>query len=110
MLETSKNSTFEVPPPGLGFDTVTEAVLTVAMLVAGTVAVNCEAVTKVVARAVPFQLTTELETKAVPLMVSVKPDPPGAALMGTRGWLMKGTGFVCTSVAVLARSAISETR
>src|ERR1700674_323979 len=69
---------------------------------AGTVAVNCELVTKVVASAVPFQFTTELETNSVPLTVSVKPDPPGAAVMGTSGWLINGTGLDCASATVLA--------
>src|ERR1039458_6500335 len=46
---TSKNITFDVPPPGLGFTTVTEAVLAAAMSEAGTLAVNCEWLTKVVA-------------------------------------------------------------
>jgi hypothetical protein len=32
---------FDVPPPGEGFSTVTEAVPAVAMSAAGTVAVNC---------------------------------------------------------------------
>jgi hypothetical protein len=57
-----KGTTFDVPPPGTGFETVTEAVLGVTMSDAGTVAVNCEPLTKFVASAVPFQLTTELET------------------------------------------------
>ena len=39
---TMKNATFDVPPPGAGLTTVTDAVLTVAMCVAGTVARNCD--------------------------------------------------------------------
>src|SRR5579872_7078466 len=61
--EIGKNTMLDVPPPGLGLTTATLAVLAVAMSAAGTVAVNCEPLTKVVASAFPFQLTTEPETK-----------------------------------------------
>ena len=50
----------DVPPQG--FTTVIEAVPAVAMREAGTVAVSCVEETKVVARAVPFQFTVEVET------------------------------------------------
>jgi len=83
--ETEKNRRFEVPPPGLGLDTVIEAVPAVAMFEAGTVAVNCELLTKVVLSGVPFQLTTDPETNPVPLTVSVKLDPPGGVAVGTSG-------------------------
>ncbi len=49
--------------------------------------------TNVVARAPPFQFTTEPETKPVPFTVSVNEPLPGAALVGTSGWLIRGTGF-----------------
>jgi hypothetical protein len=83
--ETAKNTTFEVPPPVLGLDTVIEAVLAVAMFEAGTVAVNCELLTKVVLRGVPFQSTADPETNPVPFTVSVKLGPPGAVAVGTSG-------------------------
>ena len=54
--ETAKNSTLEMPPPGPGLDTVIEAVLAVAMFDAGTVAFNCELLTRVVLSADRFQL------------------------------------------------------
>jgi len=50
-----------------------------------------------------------VDTKPVPFTVSVKLDPPGVALVGTRGWLMRGTGF-CASTIVLARIANRPTR
>ena len=50
------------PPQELGFTTVIEAVPAVAIREAGTVAVSCVEETKVVARAVPFQFTVEVET------------------------------------------------
>lgn len=80
-----KNWTFDVPPPGAGFVTVTKAVLGMDIKEAGTVAVSCEAVTTFVARGVPFQFTTDPEAKPVPLTVSVKPAEPGAAVIGTSG-------------------------
>src|ERR1039458_5533987 len=73
---TSKNITFDVPPPGLGFTTVTEAVLAAAMSEAGTLAVNCEWLTKVVASELSFQFTTAPETKPVPCTARVNPAPP----------------------------------
>ena len=66
----------EVPPPGAGVNTVTEAVPATAMSAAGIAAVNRVEETNVVVRSAPFQSTTELATKPVPLTVSVKPDPP----------------------------------
>ena len=48
-------------------------------------AVNCELLTNVVARALPFQFTTDPETKPVPFTVSVNPAPPGAIASGTSG-------------------------
>jgi hypothetical protein len=80
-----KKTALEPPPPGLGFTTVIEAVLAVAMSELGTVAVNCELLTKVVVRALPFQFTTEPDTKPVPFTVSVNPAPPGAIASGTSG-------------------------
>ena len=62
-------------------------------------AVNCELLTNVVARALPFQFTTDPETKPVPFTVSVNPAPPGATASGTRGWLISGTGFTAPGVA-----------
>lgn len=43
---------------------------------AGIVAVSCELLTKVVLRAVPFQLTADPEINPVPFTVSAKLDPP----------------------------------
>jgi len=47
-----------------------------AMSEAGIVAVSCELLTKVVLRAVPFQLTADPEINPVPFTVSAKLDPP----------------------------------
>src|SRR2546422_1020127 len=53
----------EVPPPGAGLNTVTEAVPGVARSVAEMAAVSCVALTNVVVRAAPFQRTSEAATK-----------------------------------------------
>src|SRR5271155_1575227 len=83
--ETGRNATFDTPPPGLGLETVMDAVLAVAMFEDGTLAVNSELVTKVVVNGVPFQLIVDPLTNPVPFTVSVKPDPPGATADGTSG-------------------------
>src|SRR6476469_8370236 len=70
----------ETAPPG--FCTVTEALPAAAMSAAGIAAVSWVALTKVVVRFAPFQLTTEPFTKLLPFTVSVKPGPPAAALLG----------------------------
>ena len=62
------------------------------MSVAGIAAVTCVALTKVVVRVAPFHLTTEPETKLLPLTVRVKAAPPAVALLGTRV-VSAGTGF-----------------
>ena len=73
--------------------TVTEAVLAIAMSVPLIVAVNWRPLMKFVVRGLPFQSTVAPETNPVPFTVSVNPGPPGAALAGTTGSLIKGTGW-----------------
>ncbi len=72
----------DVPPPGAGLTTDTEALPTLAISLAAIAAVTCVALTKVVVRSEPFQRTTELETKLVPFTVNVNPEPPAVALVG----------------------------
>jgi hypothetical protein len=72
----------DVPPPGVGLKTVTEAVPAVAMSLAGTAAVNCVALPGVVTNATPFHFTAEVLMKFVPVTVSVKPAPPAVAEEG----------------------------
>src|SRR4029077_418429 len=62
----------EVPPPGVGEKTVTEGVPAVAISAAVMAAVSCVLLTKVVVRLLPFQRTTEPDTKLVPVAVRVK--------------------------------------
>jgi hypothetical protein len=75
-------SAFDVPPPGVGLNTVTEAVPEVAMLLAGTAAVNCVALPIVVVSAALFHFTTEPLMKFVPVSASVKAAPPAVAEAG----------------------------
>lgn len=75
-------SALDVPPPGAGLKTVTEAVPEVAMSLAGTAAVNCVPLPGVVTSATPFHFTTDVLMKFVPVTVSVKPAPPAVAEEG----------------------------
>jgi hypothetical protein len=64
------------PDVAVGLDTVTTAAPGKAASAAIIAAVSCVALTNVVARGVPFQLTTDPATKFVPFTTSVKPDEP----------------------------------
>ena len=72
----------EVPPPGAGLNTVTCAVPAVVMSAARMAAVSWVALTNVVVRSVPFQRTTDPETKFVPVTVRVNAAPPAGPLLG----------------------------
>lgn len=84
-----KVSPADVPPPGVGVNTVTVAVPTVAIFAAGTVALSCDAETYVVVRLVPFHLTTDDEMKLFPVTANVKEEPPFAA---DEGLIERATG------------------
>ena len=60
----------------VGLETVITAAPRKAVSTAEITAVSCVALTKVVARGVPFQLTTEAATKFVPFTTRVNPDAP----------------------------------
>jgi len=100
-LLMEKLCTFEVPPPGAGLNTVTEAVPDVVMSAAFICAVSCVAFTNVVARSAPFQRTFESTVKLDPPTVSVNALPPADALPGVR-LLSTGTGFVLVIVKLRA--------
>lgn len=91
----------DVPPPGVGLNTVTEAVPTVAMSAAVICAWSWVLLTNVVVRFVPFQRTTDVMAKFVPVAVSVKAALPAAALVGEIE-LRVGAGFVAVTVNVAA--------
>ena len=77
--------------------TVTVAVPAVATLAAGTVAVSWVAETNVVVRAVPFQLTLEVDTNLVPLTVSVNWALPAVTQVGLSD-VVVGTGLLIVNV------------
>jgi len=94
---TENNTEFEYPPPGAGFDAVTKARFAVAISEAGMPAFNCEALTKVVARALPFHRIVAPLTNPAPFTVSVNAGPPGTTAPGTVGLFKNGTGLFCAA-------------
>lgn len=70
----------DVPPPGLGFTTVTCAVPAVARSLAGIVAIRRVALANDVVRLRPFQRTVDPNANPVPVKVNAKPGPPADAL------------------------------
>ena len=81
-----------MPPPGVGFVTVTGGVLTVVKSLLGIAAFNCVELTNVVVVAAPLKLTTDPFTKFVPFTVSENPAEPTVAVFG-ESELNVGTGF-----------------
>ena len=75
---------------------VTEAVPVEAMRVAGTAAVSCPALTKVVTSGLPFQVTWLPLVKLVPLTVSVNAAVPATAEFGER--LVRVTGGLMVKI------------
>src|SRR5438445_8097207 len=90
---------FDVPPPGAGVNTVTEAVLCVAMSEAEIAAWSWVALPNVVVRSAPFQRTTDEPTKLLPVTVSVNAAPTATAVLGDRE-LSVGLGFGAVIVNV----------
>ena len=89
----------EIPPPGVGVNTVTDGVPPTAISAAVICAWSCVALIYVVVRLLPFQRTTDVIAKFVPVAVSVKAAAPAAALVGEIE-LSVGTGFVAVMVNV----------
>jgi hypothetical protein len=92
-LPMVKVSTLDVPPPGVGVETVTVAVPLAAMSAAVMAACSWVVDPKVVGRALPFQFTVESEIKFVPLTVSVKLALPTGAELGLSDATV-GTGLL----------------
>jgi hypothetical protein len=89
----------EVPPPGVGLETVTLAVPVLEISPAGTCAVTCVVLTNVVVSAVPFQFTAAPVTKPVPVAVNVKAAPPTVVLVGDSD-VSVGTALLMPNVVV----------
>lgn len=74
----------DVPPPGVGLKTVTDAVPTVVRSVLRMAALICVVLTNVVTRGEPFQFTTDPGTKFVPFTVRLNPAEFCGVTMGER--------------------------
>jgi hypothetical protein len=90
----------DVPPPGGGFTTVTEAVPGDATSAAVTVAVSCVEETKAVVNAVPFQRTVEVVMKLVPFTVMVNDGHPAGYELGLSEVIV-GTGLLMVNVTAV---------
>ena len=81
-LLTVNETEFDGPPPGVGFVTMTAGVPEAATSAARIAAVSCVVLTKVVVRAAPPKLTTEVGVKPEPFTVNVNAREPAIALAG----------------------------
>ncbi len=93
----------ELPP---GFVTTTLALPTAAIRLAGTEAVNCVALTNVVASAAVFQYTAEVERKPEPFTVNANAAPPAVADDGFRP-LITGAGVVAAETVYVTGMTIA---
>jgi hypothetical protein len=89
---------FDVAPQVPGFTTVTETLPGLLIRAFATAAVSCVEETNVVVRGVPFQLTTEPDTKFVPVTVNVNALPPAVAQVGLSELMVGTPPIVITSV------------
>jgi hypothetical protein len=83
----------EVPPPGVPFTAVNERLPTAAMSVAVKVTSTCVALSKTVARPLPFTSTTVVGTNPVPVTANVAGAPPVVNTVGVNNEIT-GAGFV----------------
>jgi hypothetical protein len=93
--KTEKFWAFEVPPPGDGVKTVTAVTAGVAISLPGIEAVSSVLLTKVVGRGEPFQRTSDVIAKPVPITDRVKAGPPAGVDAGLRR-VTVGLGFPTT--------------
>lgn len=91
-LLTTKLTEFDRPPPGDGFVTITGYEPIVASSLAINEIVNCVALTNVAVCPTPLYVTVEVDSKLVPLMVSICAAAPALAEEGERV-VMLGTGL-----------------
>jgi hypothetical protein len=100
-----KDAPFETVPPE---ETVTVAVPAAAIKLAGTAAVNCVALPKVVVRVAPFHRTTAPEAKPVPLTISVNAAPPATAVFGFSDVMAGGVEELTTNVTITVTEAAPD--
>jgi hypothetical protein len=96
-LSIVRFAALEMPPPGVGVETVTMAVPAAAMSAAVIAACKLVLETNVVVRALPFHCTVEEDTKLVPVTVSVNAAPPATAELGLTDSTV-GAGLLIVSV------------
>jgi hypothetical protein len=94
-----KVAAFDVPPPGVGLNTVTDALPIVATSEAEIGALSDVELPNVVVRLEPSQRMTAPGTKPVPVTVKVKPAEPAAALLGFSA-VMAGVGLLTVNAAL----------
>jgi hypothetical protein len=97
---------FEVPPPGVGFTTVMEAVPAVAMSAAVIVAVSWVEETNVVDLAEPLKSTVDDAINPVPCTVSRRLVPPAVVEVGLIE-VVAGVGFTSVSVPKLVELLVT---
>lgn len=90
----------EVPPAGAGSVTVTCKLPPRELSDAGTVAVNCVALTNVVASDLPLKLTAAPETKFAPFTVKVEIAAPASACAGDSDVMVGRLFTVTLAIAV----------
>lgn len=98
---TLKLTEFDVPPPGVGFVTVTAGVATLAISLGKICVVSCAELVTVAARVTPPKLTVAPFTKLVPLIVNVNAADPAVALVG-ESVVTVGTGLFTWNVTAVA--------
>src|SRR6266699_156094 len=119
-LFTVRTCAFDVPPPGVGLNTVMLNVPAVVRSLARIVAVTCVELTKLVVRFEPANCTTDVDTKFVPFTVSVNVAPTilfvgemlvvvGRGLITVKGWALDvpppaGLNTVMLNVPAVVRS------
>src|ERR1700727_3906644 len=86
---------FDLPPPGAGFTTATDAVAAFATSAPVMEALIWFVLTTSVTRGDPFQFKTAPAAKPEPKTFNVKSGFPGCTLTGVN-WSMYGSGFVCS--------------
>src|SRR4249919_2985035 len=95
---TLNGSAFDVPPPGVGLNTVTLAVVATVKSEAGIVADSCVELTNCVARSAPFHLTIELGVNPPPVTTSVTAGPFIGDTFGVRR-VIAGAGLLIVNVS-----------
>jgi len=98
LFRVSVKGGVDVPPPGVGFVTVTAKSPLVTMLEAGMCALNWVVLRKFVTTGVPAKLTTEVGMKSLPETLKVTSGPPAGALAGSR-LVAIGTGLLTVNIS-----------